>query len=134
MFRFLGNFTPAEVGEPFMEVELRPGDLLYFPRGFIHEVCAFIVLNIKAVTHICLAFWQGMNKWDVHQLLRHICIFKLHYPHISSLSKKLFQAVASKDEHSLHLTISTTQRNTVGDFLRIVSIFSVSLLFSSDVQ
>ncbi|XP_066249895.1 ribosomal oxygenase 1 [Euwallacea similis] len=31
------NFSPDELGTPFMEVELKAGDLLYFPRGTIHE-------------------------------------------------------------------------------------------------
>jgi len=31
------DFTDAEVGEPVLEVELCKGDLLYLPRGFIHQ-------------------------------------------------------------------------------------------------
>lgn len=31
------NFTQEEVGEPIMTVWLEPGDLLYFPRGTIHQ-------------------------------------------------------------------------------------------------
>ncbi|KAG5885569.1 hypothetical protein JTB14_003767 [Gonioctena quinquepunctata] len=31
------NFKPEDIGEPFMEVTLNAGDLLYFPRGTIHE-------------------------------------------------------------------------------------------------
>lgn len=31
------NFSRDEIGEPFMEVTLNAGDLLYFPRGTIHE-------------------------------------------------------------------------------------------------
>ncbi|XP_059620316.1 bifunctional lysine-specific demethylase and histidyl-hydroxylase NO66 [Phlebotomus argentipes] len=31
------NFTQEEAGEPFMDVVLEPGDLLYFPRGTIHQ-------------------------------------------------------------------------------------------------
>lgn len=34
----LGNFTESDLGDPVMEVVLEPGDLLYFPRGFIHQV------------------------------------------------------------------------------------------------
>lgn len=33
-----GNFRPDEIGEPIMERTLEPGDLLYFPRGTIHQV------------------------------------------------------------------------------------------------
>jgi lysine-specific demethylase/histidyl-hydroxylase NO66 len=32
------DFTDAELGAPVLEVELGPGDLLYMPRGFIHQV------------------------------------------------------------------------------------------------
>lgn len=32
------NFREGEIGEPLLEVILEPGDLLYFPRGFIHQV------------------------------------------------------------------------------------------------
>ncbi|GFU38788.1 ribosomal oxygenase 1 [Trichonephila clavipes] len=35
-----GDLTENEIGEPFMEVELNAGDLLYFPRGFIHQARA----------------------------------------------------------------------------------------------
>ncbi|KAL3217880.1 hypothetical protein MRX96_031986 [Rhipicephalus microplus] len=54
------NFGPDEVGNPILEAVLEPGDLLYFPRGIIH------------------------------------------------------QAYTPEDTHSLHLTLSTYQRNTWG--------------------
>lgn len=31
------NLKAEDLGEPFMEVTLNAGDLLYFPRGTIHE-------------------------------------------------------------------------------------------------
>ncbi|XP_062554229.1 bifunctional lysine-specific demethylase and histidyl-hydroxylase NO66 [Armigeres subalbatus] len=31
------NFTQEEIGSPILEVILEPGDLLYFPRGIIHQ-------------------------------------------------------------------------------------------------
>lgn len=58
------NFRPEEVGKPMMEVALEAGDLLYFPRGVIHQ----------AVTD------------DAHP-------------------------------HSLHLTLSTAQKNTWIDLM-----------------
>ena len=33
------NFTEGEIGFPILDVILYPGDLLYFPRGTIHQVC-----------------------------------------------------------------------------------------------
>ncbi|TGZ55486.1 hypothetical protein CRM22_010396 [Opisthorchis felineus] len=57
------NFTQEEIGEPILTATLKPGDVLYFPRGYIH------------------------------------------------------QAETSEDAHSLHLTISTYQKHSWGDFL-----------------
>lgn len=61
-----GNFKAAELGKPTLEVDLEQGDLLYFPRGFIHQARAF------------------------------------------------------KDTHSLHLTVSTGQQNSIGNFLEVL--------------
>lgn len=61
------NFNQAEIGKPILEVVLEAGDLLYFPRGFIH---------------------QG----DCHP-----------------------------DAHSLHITISSFQKNSWGDLLQKVT-------------
>ncbi|XP_037936004.1 bifunctional lysine-specific demethylase and histidyl-hydroxylase NO66-like [Teleopsis dalmanni] len=33
------NFEQAEIGEPIMDEVLHPGDVLYFPRGVIHQAC-----------------------------------------------------------------------------------------------
>ncbi|CAI5481197.1 unnamed protein product [Closterium sp. Yama58-4] len=61
-----GDFVQQELVEPpILDVVLRPGDLLYMPRGVIH------------------------------------------------------QAEAVDDQHSLHLTISASQRNTMADFLHL---------------
>ena len=32
-----GNFKQNEIGKPVLECDLEAGDLLYFPRGFIHQ-------------------------------------------------------------------------------------------------
>ena len=32
------NFSQAEIGEVILDVIVEPGDLLYFPRGTIHQV------------------------------------------------------------------------------------------------
>ena len=34
----LANFSQDEIGEPILDVILEAGDLLYFPRGTIHQV------------------------------------------------------------------------------------------------
>ena len=46
-FKLLGNFTQDEIGIPMYEYELNPGDLLYFPRGFIHQVIPFLFIKVK---------------------------------------------------------------------------------------
>eukprot|EP00455_Lapot_gusevi_P041807 TRINITY_DN4890_c0_g3_i1.p1 TRINITY_DN4890_c0_g3~~TRINITY_DN4890_c0_g3_i1.p1 ORF type:complete len:561 (+),score=161.90 TRINITY_DN4890_c0_g3_i1:68-1750(+) len=57
------NFKQDEIGQPFLDTLIQTGDLLYFPRGCVH------------------------------------------------------QAVSSKSEHSLHVTISTAQSNSWQDYL-----------------
>ena len=32
------NLSPKEIGQPILDIILEPGDLLYFPRGIIHQV------------------------------------------------------------------------------------------------
>lgn len=66
-FLFIGNFGDSEIGKEVFDAILDPGDLLYFPRGVIH---------------------QGKSL---------------------------------PDTHSLHITISTYQRNTWGDVMEKVS-------------
>lgn len=36
------NFTQEEIGEPILDTELVAGDVLYFPRGTIHQVSNFL--------------------------------------------------------------------------------------------
>lgn len=66
-FCFPANFDQAEIGAPILEVVLEAGDLLYFPRGFIHQ-------------GDCLP-----------------------------------------DAHSLHITVSSYQKNSWGDLLQKVT-------------
>ena len=35
------NFDQSEIGEPCLDVVLEAGDLLYLPRGTIHQVTCF---------------------------------------------------------------------------------------------
>ena len=34
----IGNLSQDELSEPILDVVLEPGDLLYFPRGTVHQV------------------------------------------------------------------------------------------------
>ncbi|NXD22640.1 RIOX1 oxygenase, partial [Spelaeornis formosus] len=74
------NLTQAELGEPVLETVLEPGDLLYFPRGFIHQ-------------GDCLP-----------------------------------------DAHSLHITVSSFQRNSWGDFLEKLLPAALQMALEEDVE
>lgn len=49
------NFGQEEIGEPLFDVVLEPGDMLYFPRGFVHQ--ATTVDNEHSL-HITLSAYQ----------------------------------------------------------------------------
>jgi len=53
-----GNFSTNEVGEPILDVVLEAGDLLYFPRGTIHQGNA----TDEHSLHITVSCYQ-MNSW-----------------------------------------------------------------------
>lgn len=53
------NFSQEEVGELMMEVVLEPGDLLYFPRGTIHQAST---LPDSHSLHITVSTFQK-NSW-----------------------------------------------------------------------
>ncbi|XP_061890674.1 ribosomal oxygenase 1 isoform X1 [Entelurus aequoreus] len=74
------NFDQAEIGKPILEVVLEAGDLLYFPRGFIHQ-------------GDCLP-----------------------------------------DTHSLHLTVSSYQRNSWGDLLQKLVPAALEVAMEEDVE
>ncbi|CAL1268740.1 unnamed protein product [Larinioides sclopetarius] len=74
------DLSEDDIGEPCMEVELNPGDMLYFPRGYIH------------------------------------------------------QAKAAPGMHSLHLTLSTNQLNTWGDFLENALTNAIEDAMENDVE
>ncbi|KAM4898934.1 ribosomal oxygenase 1 [Sylvia borin] len=74
------NLTQAELGEPVLETVLEAGDLLYFPRGFIHQ-------------GDCLP-----------------------------------------DAHSLHITVSSYQRNSWGDFLEKLIPAALQMALEEDVE
>ncbi|XP_044025410.1 ribosomal oxygenase 1 [Siniperca chuatsi] len=74
------NFDQADIGKPILEVVLEAGDLLYFPRGFIHQ-------------GDCLP-----------------------------------------DAHSLHITISSHQKNSWGDLLQKVVPAALEIAMEEDVE
>ncbi|XP_028580193.2 ribosomal oxygenase 1 [Podarcis muralis] len=74
------NFSQEEIGEPILETVLEAGDLLYFPRGFIHQ-------------GDCLP-----------------------------------------DAHSLHITVSSYQRNSWGDLLEKLLPAALQMAIEEDVD
>ncbi|XP_052768522.1 ribosomal oxygenase 1-like isoform X2 [Mya arenaria] len=54
-----GNFMDTDIGEPILDVTLEPGDLLYFPRGTIHQGNA---LEDAHSLHITVSCFQK-NTW-----------------------------------------------------------------------
>jgi len=53
------NFSQEEVGKPFMEFDLEPGDVLYMPRGTIHQGNC---LEEEHSLHITISTYQ-LNSW-----------------------------------------------------------------------
>ncbi|XP_055606412.1 bifunctional lysine-specific demethylase and histidyl-hydroxylase NO66-like isoform X2 [Uranotaenia lowii] len=53
------NFEQSEIGNPILEVTLEPGDLLYFPRGIIHQ--ASTVPGHHSL-HVTMSVYQK-NSW-----------------------------------------------------------------------
>jgi len=53
------NFTQEEVGKPFMQFDLEPGDVLYMPRGTIHQGNC---LEEEHSLHITISTYQ-LNSW-----------------------------------------------------------------------
>ena len=54
------NFSQKDLGKPILDVVLNPGDLLYFPRGYIHQGDT-IGLDVHSL-HITISAYQK-NSW-----------------------------------------------------------------------
>lgn len=61
-----GNFTQDEIGEPILEVKLEAGDMLYFPRGFIHQA---ETVEDKHSLHITVSMYQKTSYADLMEAL-----------------------------------------------------------------
>ena len=62
-----------QIGEPVLEVTLNAGDLLYFPRGFVHQANA---LPDTHSLHITISTYQ-CNSW--YDLMKTVCSFIYYY-------------------------------------------------------
>ncbi|KAA0708234.1 Ribosomal oxygenase 1 [Triplophysa tibetana] len=78
------NFSQAEIGQPIMDVVLEAGDLLYFPRGFIHQGDC---LPDAHSLHITVSSYQR-NSWG-DLLLKEDPRRDKFMAHVQGLTKKL---------------------------------------------
>ncbi|XP_055542229.1 bifunctional lysine-specific demethylase and histidyl-hydroxylase NO66-like [Wyeomyia smithii] len=53
------NFKQEDIGVPILDVILEPGDLLYFPRGIIHQACT---VSGHHSLHVTMSVYQK-NSW-----------------------------------------------------------------------
>ncbi|CEG39540.1 Uncharacterized conserved protein [Plasmopara halstedii] len=53
------DLTVDQIGEPWMELTMEKGDLLYFPRGVIHQACTD---DNEFSTHVTISVYQH-NSW-----------------------------------------------------------------------
>ncbi|XP_037813412.1 bifunctional lysine-specific demethylase and histidyl-hydroxylase NO66 isoform X2 [Lucilia sericata] len=58
------NFTQQEIGKPVLEEVLEPGDVLYFPRGTIHQACTEPGYHSL---HITLSVYQKQSFADLFE-------------------------------------------------------------------
>lgn len=60
------NFSQDEIGKPILDVKLEPGDMLYFPRGFIHQA---ETVEGKHSLHITVSMFQKTSYADLLEAL-----------------------------------------------------------------
>ncbi|XP_075155857.1 bifunctional lysine-specific demethylase and histidyl-hydroxylase NO66 [Haematobia irritans] len=58
------NFTQKEIGKPILEEVLNPGDVLYFPRGTIHQACTEPGYHSL---HVTLSVYQRQSYADLFE-------------------------------------------------------------------
>lgn len=61
-----GNFDQEEIGAPIMEVTLEAGDMLYFPRGYIHQG---VTIDGEHSLHITVSMYQKHSWADLFERL-----------------------------------------------------------------
>ena len=69
-FSFLANFSQKDLPDPpVIECDLNPGDLLYLPRGYIHQGQAFPHTHSL---HLTLSVCQRNTWGDLLRKVRYI--------------------------------------------------------------
>lgn len=64
------DFEDAEIGQPLLDTVLRPGDLLYLPRGTIHQAAA---LEEQHSMHLTVSAEQRRTWADFMEVAMHVC-------------------------------------------------------------
>ncbi|XP_028171033.1 bifunctional lysine-specific demethylase and histidyl-hydroxylase NO66 [Ostrinia furnacalis] len=60
------NFDQNEIGEPILEVTLEAGDMLYFPRGYIHQG---VTIEGEHSLHVTVSMYQKHSWADLFERL-----------------------------------------------------------------
>lgn len=60
------NFAQDDIGKPILDKVLKPGDVLYFPRGTIHQACTQPGFHSL---HITLSVYQKHSYADLFEIL-----------------------------------------------------------------
>ncbi|CAH0682959.1 unnamed protein product [Spodoptera exigua] len=60
------NYDQEEIGEPIMEVTLEAGDMLYFPRGYIHQG---VTIDGEHSLHVTISMYQKHSWGDLMELI-----------------------------------------------------------------
>ncbi|CAH2047574.1 unnamed protein product, partial [Iphiclides podalirius] len=58
------NFSDDEIGEPILEVTLNAGDMLYFPRGYIHQG---VTIDGEHSLHVTVSMYQKHSWADLFE-------------------------------------------------------------------
>lgn len=58
------NFEQNEIGEPILEVTLEAGDMLYFPRGYIHQA---VTVDGEHSLHVTVSMYQNHSFADLFE-------------------------------------------------------------------
>ncbi|KAJ8716829.1 hypothetical protein PYW07_003456 [Mythimna separata] len=60
------NYDQNEIGKPILEVTLEAGDLLYFPRGYIHQA---VTIDGEHSLHVTISMYQKHSWADLFEKL-----------------------------------------------------------------
>lgn len=60
------NYDQDEIGKPILEVTLEAGDMLYFPRGFIHQG---VTIDGEHSLHVTISTYQKHSWGDLFELM-----------------------------------------------------------------